>query len=126
MALRSLADSFDEFWPRPNEARDSSLMMACAARYRGSSAGACFSPRPWQKLPTAIGAAPVHALGTRSTEGAFVAANPRLIAILRQRRFAALAFRPHFEGHTCSFRRQTCSLDQYFAGTSPCHPSANA
>ena len=88
MALRSSAG----FGPPPKEARDSSLMMALAARYRRASAGARFSSRPWQKLPTAVRAAPAHAIGTIRTERAFVTADSGLVAVLGEGHFATLAF----------------------------------
>src|ERR1700761_395205 len=90
-----------------------SLTAACVRRHTPRSTRARFSSRAWQQFPTAVRTAPGHLAGTGGAEGAFVAADSRRVAVVGQGRRAALALGPHFQTHTCSLRRQACSLRRY-------------
>src|ERR1700741_2990499 len=89
-----------------------SLNVRWRPRHKPGSTRARFSSRAWQQFPTAIGTK-AHRVRARTAKGALIAADARRLAVGGEGYGATLAFGPHFEGHTCSFRRGACSLRRY-------------
>jgi hypothetical protein len=68
------------------------------------------SSRPGEQFSSAIGAATLHGDGAVRAEGTFIAANPGIPAILRERYGAPFAFGPHFERHLNLFSLDLATL----------------